>query len=110
MYVVNRSDQQTTKLQSYSLGKLVPTIPQSWLYSYMKRVTVRAFRGMKRFIKFTIIWISQNLAIPFWMIGHVHLSLNVYQDLYEIITSIGLNIVVFTGFIMDYKLNTNKDG
>jgi len=76
----------------------------------MKRVTVRAFRGMKRFIKFTIIWISQNLAIPFWMIGHVHLSLNVYQDLYEIITSIGLNIVVFTGFIMDYKLNTNKDG
>ena len=110
MYVVNRSDQQTTKQQSYSLGKLVPTIPQSWLYSYMKRVTVRAFRGMKRFIKFTIIWVSQNLAIPFWMIGHVHLSLNVYQDLYEIITSIGLNIVVFTGFIMDYKLNTNKDG
>ena len=46
MYVVNRSDQQTTKLQSYSLGRLVLTIPQSWLYSYMKRVTVRAFRGM----------------------------------------------------------------
>ena len=31
---------------SYSLGKLVLTIPQSWLYSYMKQVTVRAFRGM----------------------------------------------------------------
>ena len=76
----------------------------------MKRVTVRAIRGMKRFIKFTTIWISQNLAIPFWMVGHIHLSTNVYQDLYEIITSIGLNFVVFAGFIMDYKLNTNKDG
>ena len=76
----------------------------------MKRVTVRAIRGMKRFIKFTIIWISQNLAIPFWMIGHIHLSQNIYQDLYEIITSIGLNLVVFAGFIMDYKLNTNSNG
>ena len=110
MYVVNRSDQQTTKLQSYSLGKLVLKIPQSWLYSYMKQVTVRAFRGMKRFIKFTTIWISQNLAIPFWMVGHIHLSTNVYQDLYEIITSIGLNLVVFAGFIMDYKLNTKDNG
>ncbi len=71
---------------------------------------VRAFRGMKRFLKFTIIWISQNLAIPFWMIGHIHLSLNIYQDLYEIITSIGLNLVVFAGFIMDYKLNTKDNG
>ena len=71
---------------------------------------VRAFRGMKRFIKFTTIWISQNLAIPFWMVGHIHLSTNVYQDLYEIITSIGLNLVVFAGFIMDYKLNTKDSG
>ena len=72
---------------------------------------VRAFRGMKRFIKFTIIWISQNLAVPFWMVGHIHLSTNVYQDLYEIITSIGLNLIVFIGFIMDFhKLNTNEDG
>ena len=76
----------------------------------MKQVTVRAFRGMKRFIKFTTIWISQNLAIPFWMVGHIHLSTNVYHDLYEIITSIGLNLVVFAGFIMDYKLNTKDNG
>jgi len=110
VYVVNGPDQQVAKLQSYSLGKLVLKIPQSWLYSYMKQVTVRAFRGMKRFIKFTTIWISQNLAIPFWMVGHIHLSTNVYQDLYEIITSIGLNLVVFAGFIMDYKLNTKDNG
>ena len=37
---------KTENVCSYSLGKLVLTIPQSWLYSYMKQVTVRAFRGM----------------------------------------------------------------
>ena len=30
----------------YKIHKLVLKIPQSWLYSYMKQVTVRAFRGM----------------------------------------------------------------
>ena len=64
---------------------------------------------MKRFIKFTIIWISQNLAIPFWIVGHIHLSVNVYEDIYEILSSIGLNIIVAIGFYMDYKLNTNTN-
>ena len=58
---------------------------------------------MKRFIKFSLIWISQNLAIPFWIIGHVHLSLNVYDDLHEIGASLGMNIIVLIGFILDYK-------
>jgi hypothetical protein len=71
---------------------------------------VWAFCGMKKFIKFTIIWISQNLATPFWIVGHIHLSLNVYEDFHEIITSIGLNLIVAIGFIMDYKLNTNNNG
>ena len=60
---------------------------------------------MKQFLKFLIIWISQNLAIPFWMIGHVHLSLNVYKDLHEIIASVGMNIIVAIGFYLDYKQN-----
>jgi hypothetical protein len=55
------------------------------------------------FIKFTIIWISQNLAIPFWVVGHVHLSLNVYRDIHEIIMSVGMNIIVAIGFYLDYK-------
>lgn len=57
---------------------------------------------MKSFIKYLIVWISQNLAIPFWMVGHVHLSLNVYEDIYEIIASFGMNMLVATGFIIDY--------
>lgn len=60
---------------------------------------------MKQFLKFLIIWISQNMAIPFWMIGHVHLSLNIYQDLHEIIASVGMNIIVAIGFYLDYKQN-----
>jgi hypothetical protein len=56
-----------------------------------------------RFIKFTIIWISQNLAIPFWVVGHVHLSLNVYEDITELISSVGMNIIVAIGFWLDYK-------
>lgn len=59
---------------------------------------------MKQFIKFLVIWISQNLAIPFWMVGHVHLSLNVYKDIYELIMSFGMNILVGIGFYLDYKV------
>jgi hypothetical protein len=56
-----------------------------------------------RFLRFLVVWISQNLAIPFWMVGHVHLSLNVYDDLTEILASFGMNIIVAIGFIIDYK-------
>jgi len=58
---------------------------------------------MKQFLKFILIWISQNLAIPFWMIGHVHLMTTIYQDIHEILASLGMNILVLIGFILDYK-------
>jgi|TARA_R100000084_G_C4567514_1_gene107582 hypothetical protein len=63
---------------------------------------------MKQFLKFTLIWISQNLAIPFWIIGHIHLSLNIYEDIHEIGASVGMNIIVLIGFILDYKENVKK--
>jgi len=58
---------------------------------------------VRNFLIFLIIWISQNLAIPFWMVGHIHLSVNVYDDIYEIIASVGMNLIVAVGFFMDYK-------
>ena len=58
---------------------------------------------VKRLVKYTIVWISQNLSIPFWVVGHVHLSLNVYDDIIEVISSIGMNVIVFIGFLIDYK-------
>jgi hypothetical protein len=55
------------------------------------------------FIKFTTRWIANNLTIPFWMVGHIHLSLNIYHDLIEITSSLGMNILVATGFWLDWK-------
>lgn len=54
-------------------------------------------------LKFTITWIASNLSIPFWMVGHVHLTTNVYEDIHEIIASLGMNIIVAIGFIIEYK-------
>ena len=64
---------------------------------------------MVRFFKYLIVWISQNLAVPFWMVGHVHLSVNVYEDIYEIIASFGMNIIVAVGFIIDYTNNKKEN-
>lgn len=63
---------------------------------------------MKKFIEFALIWYSQQMAIPFWIIGHVHLSLNVYQDIHEILASLGLNVLVAVGFVIDYRKNGKK--
>jgi hypothetical protein len=63
---------------------------------------------MKDFLKFTILWISQNLSIPFWLVGHVHLMDNVYEDIHEIIASLGMNLIVMIGFLIDYKQQTKK--
>jgi len=56
-----------------------------------------------KLIKFTLIWISQNLAIPFWIVGHIHLSIHSFHDLIEIASSISMNILVGVGFVLDYK-------
>jgi len=61
-----------------------------------------------RFVKFTIIWIACNLSIPFWMVGHVHLTLNVYEDITEIAASAGMNIVVAVGFWLNWKQEKNE--
>jgi len=57
---------------------------------------------VKHFLKYLVVWISQNLSIPFWVVGHVHLSVNIYEDIYEILASLGMNIIVAIGFIIDY--------
>tara|TARA_R100000908_G_scaffold48401_1_gene24100 strand:- start:1141 stop:1332 length:192 start_codon:yes stop_codon:yes gene_type:complete len=63
---------------------------------------------MVKFLKFTIIWVSQNLAIPFWIVGHIHLTLNIYEDVIELGASIGMNVIVLVGFILDYRNNVKK--
>ena len=63
---------------------------------------------MKNFIKFTLIWISQNLAIPFWVVGHIHLSIHDFHDVVEIVSSLGMNMIVAVGFVIDYN-QSKKD-
>jgi hypothetical protein len=55
------------------------------------------------FIKYAIKWIASNLSIPFWVVGHVHLTTNIYDDIYEILSSFGMNIIVAFGFWLDWK-------
>ena len=65
-----------------------------------------------RLIKFLLIWSSQNLAIPFWVVGHIHLSIHNFHDLIELLSSIGMNLIVAIGFVLDYRndraTNTSK--
>jgi hypothetical protein len=63
---------------------------------------------MGNLIKFFIVWYSQNMAIPFWMIGHIHLSVKIYEDWQEYGASIVMHLMVLIGFIIDYKENKKK--
>jgi hypothetical protein len=56
-----------------------------------------------KFINYLVRWISNNLAMPFWVVGHIHLSINVYEDITEILASFGMNIIVAIGFWLDWK-------
>jgi hypothetical protein len=55
------------------------------------------------FIKYTIKWVASNLSVPFWVVGHVHLNLNVYRDIHEIFASLGMNVIVGIGFWLEWK-------
>ena len=58
---------------------------------------------MRKFITYLIVWIASNLSIPFWIVGHIHLTMNVYKDIYEILMSLGMNLIVATGFWIEWE-------
>lgn len=60
-------------------------------------------KEFKTFLLYLITWIASNLSVPFWMVGHVHLTTNVYEDIHEILASFGMNIVVAIGFWLEWK-------
>jgi hypothetical protein len=64
---------------------------------------------MLAFLKYLLIWVSQNLAVPFWTIGHIHLMTTVYADISEVIASMGMNIIVVAGIIVDYRDKRKSD-
>jgi len=61
-----------------------------------------------KFFKFFVTWYSQNLAIPFWVVGHIHLTLNVYDDIIEYGLSFLMNIIVAIGFYINWKEYKNQ--
>jgi hypothetical protein len=63
---------------------------------------------MGKFITFLVRWIGSNLAVPFWMVGHIHLSNNVYKDVHEFIASFGMNIIVLLALWLDWKEQKEK--
>ena len=64
---------------------------------------------MKKFLTFFIIWIGSNLAVPFWVVGHVHLTMNIYEDFLEIIASFGMNILVLLAFWLEWKKHKKEE-
>ena len=61
------------------------------------------------FVKFFLKWVSANLSIPFWVVGHIHLTVNVYRDIHEILMSLGMNIVVAIGFWLEWRDTRKTD-
>jgi hypothetical protein len=64
---------------------------------------------MKKFLIFTVTWIANNLSVPFWVVGHVHLTINIYEDIHEVMASMGMNIIVATGFWIEWKNNLKQN-
>ena len=64
---------------------------------------------MKQFIVFFITWVASNLSVTFWMLGHVHLTVNIYEDIYEIIESFGMNKLDAIGFWIEWKNNLKQN-
>jgi hypothetical protein len=55
------------------------------------------------FLSYAIRWIGSNMAVPFWIVGHIHLTMNFYKDIYEILVSLGMNIIVVAAFWMEWN-------
>jgi len=58
---------------------------------------------IQRFSKFFLIWYSQQFAIPFWIVGHVHLHFNNYHSVIEVLSSLLMHLLVSIGFWLDWK-------
>ena len=63
---------------------------------------------MKEFVKFFLIWYSQQMAIPFWVLGHVHLHFVDYATFHEYLASLVMHLMVATGFWLDWKQSKNN--
>ena len=71
-------------------------------------ISFRLSQEVKEFAKFFLIWYSQQMAIPFWVLGHVHLHFVDYHDAVEYGASILMHLMVAVGFWLDWKQSKKK--
>jgi hypothetical protein len=57
---------------------------------------------MRYFLRFSLIWYSQQFAIPFWIVGHVHLQLTSYPQVVDLLASFTMHAAVAVGFWLDW--------
>jgi hypothetical protein len=63
----------------------------------------------KAFLEYSLIWYSEQFAVPFWVIGHVHLHLAEYPDLLETLGSAALHLMVALGFWIGFRKSQHTD-
>jgi len=54
------------------------------------------------FAHFALVWYSQQFAIPFWIVGHVHLHFADYHAMLEAGASLLMHTLVAVGFWLDW--------
>ena len=64
---------------------------------------------IKAFVEYSLIWYSEQFAVPFWVIGHVHLHLAEYPDLVETLGSLALHLMVALGFWIGFRKSQRTD-
>ena len=57
----------------------------------------------KDFVEYSLIWYSEQFAIPFWVVGQVHLHVTDYHADMKTFASMGLHLAVALGFWMGFK-------
>jgi hypothetical protein len=66
------------------------------------------WKKLIHFFRYSLIWYANNFAIPFWVFGHIHLTMHDYHWILNLGVSILLHLSVFLGFWFDW-VNYKKD-
>jgi len=74
----------------------------------MLSMRLKILKNKDKFVKFSLIWYGQQFAIPFWIVGHIHLHFHDYHDIVELISSVLMHLAVAGGFWLDW-LDYNKE-
>lgn len=67
------------------------------------QVTPTRAQMLKDFVEYSLIWYSEQFAIPFWVVGQVHLHVTDYHDAVETLASLGLHLAVALGFWLGFR-------